>query len=177
MDASSQVFVNEGTFGILDDGNIPIESVDWSQGLIAPMAGGALILTGINTGNVHVNVRIQHDHDHDQSQSPDDERWEETARARIRAPHGRLHVESLLHGPHEDLPLLSRSGPGWYQVEVRARGRRLNPDGSIPDSSEYYLIAVRADTPAPPAAMEPRERLPVDSKEELRRERLRRGGA
>jgi hypothetical protein len=36
----SQVFINEGIFGILDHGEVPIESVDWSGGLIAPMSSG-----------------------------------------------------------------------------------------------------------------------------------------
>ncbi|MBT1184886.1 hypothetical protein OHU17_35140 [Streptomyces goshikiensis] len=116
----------EGTFGIIDDGDVPIETVDWSRGMIAPMANGALVLTGINTGNVQVRVAS----DRTQQSSPDNEVWEENVSAHVWAPKGNLRIESLVHGPHPDLPLLSTAGPGWYEVEVKARGREANPDGS-----------------------------------------------
>ncbi|MFB7781212.1 hypothetical protein ACFC1D_00680 [Streptomyces vinaceus] len=52
----AEVFVNEGVFGILDLGEVPVESVDRSGRLIARMSAGALVRTGINTGNVHVET-------------------------------------------------------------------------------------------------------------------------
>ncbi|MFH8635492.1 hypothetical protein [Streptomyces goshikiensis] len=170
MGVLPQVFVNEGTFGIIDDGDVPIETVDWSRGMIAPMANGALVLTGINTGNVQIRVAS----DRSQQSSPDDEVWEENVSAHVWAPKGNLRVESLVHGPHPGLPLLSTAGPGWYEVEVRARGRQANPDGSVLQSSESYLIVVRPDTSSLPPG-ESVTPMPVDSDAELRRQRLLRG--
>ncbi|MFF5447284.1 hypothetical protein [Streptomyces sp. NPDC012888] len=43
--------MNEGTFGIFDAGDVPVETADWSGDLVAPMARGAMVLTGVNTGN------------------------------------------------------------------------------------------------------------------------------
>lgn len=36
MTDSCQVFVTEGTFGVLDDGVMAVETADWSNGLVAP---------------------------------------------------------------------------------------------------------------------------------------------
>ncbi|OKH93573.1 hypothetical protein [Streptomyces uncialis] len=46
----------EGTFAVLDGGNIPVDSADWSTGLAAPMTTGAIIMTGINIGTVRVTA-------------------------------------------------------------------------------------------------------------------------
>ncbi|MBT1183440.1 hypothetical protein HET69_05325 [Streptomyces sp. CJ_13] len=170
MEALPQVFVNEGTFGIIDDGDVPIETVDWSRGMIAPMANGALVLTGINTGNVQVRVAS----DRTQQSSPDNQVWEENVSAHVWAPKGNLRIESLVHGPHPDLPPLSTAGPGWYEVEVKARGRQANPDGSVLQSSESYLIVVRPDASSLPPGKSVTP-MPVDAEAELRRQQLLRG--
>ncbi|MDJ0383216.1 hypothetical protein [Streptomyces sp. G-G2] len=164
------MFVNEGTFGILDDGEVPIETIDWSHGIIAPMSNGALVLTGINTGNVQVQVESGST----ATPSADNELWEETGRCRIWAPRGKLHIESLVNGPHQDLPPLSIAGPGWYEVEVKARGRHLNPDGASLEPSECYLIQARPDTNAPPPITRAAP-VPARDDEETRRQRLLRG--
>ncbi|MFI5640125.1 hypothetical protein ACIA8H_22310 [Streptomyces goshikiensis] len=170
MEAVPQVFVNEGTFGITDEGEVPIETADWSHGMIAPMTNGALVLTGINTGNVQVQVAS----DRAQQSGPDTEVWEETVSSHVWAPNGNLRIESLVHGPHPDLPLLSIAGPGWYEVEVKARGRQVNPDGSVLQSSESYLIVVQPDASGLQPG-EPVTPMPVDPDEERRRQRLLRG--
>ncbi|MGW6949477.1 hypothetical protein [Streptomyces xanthophaeus] len=36
MTTSARIFVNEGTFCILDAGEVPIETADWSQNLLVP---------------------------------------------------------------------------------------------------------------------------------------------
>ncbi|MFD8978700.1 hypothetical protein [Streptomyces sp. NPDC059564] len=163
----SQVFINEGIFGILDHGEVPIESVDWSGGLIAPMSAGAMVRTGINTGNVHVEVCTG---------APMNATgvWEEEARARVWSPTGNLRIESVVDGPRLELPVLSTSGPGWYQLEVKARGRRENPDASLLESAEEYQITLRpapeVSTPAPVSTS-----VPTDPDEDARRQRLLRG--
>ncbi|MER7823096.1 hypothetical protein ABTX85_11090 [Streptomyces sp. NPDC096097] len=171
MTAAARLFVNEGVFGILDAGRIPIETADRSQGFLVTMEQGALVVTGINTGGVQVRV-----HALDEAPTPEAGSWEETARSRICAPEGRLRVESLTHGPDEHLPLLSTGGPGWYEVEVKARGRSLEPDGCNARSGEQYLITAwpspdRLPVPAPT----PRAGHDEDPQAAERRQRLLRG--
>ncbi|MEV0987802.1 hypothetical protein [Streptomyces sp. NPDC049949] len=163
----ARVFINEGTFGIFDHGEVPIESADWSGDLIAPMSAGAMVRTGINTGNVHVEVRTSAP-----PNAPGE--WEEQATALVWSPTGSLRVESVVDGPRSDLPILSTSGPGWYELEVKARGRRQNPDASLPESAEAYLVTVRAAPDMTAPAPLSTSTLP-DSDEEARRRRLLEG--
>ncbi|WOX15981.1 hypothetical protein [Streptomyces sp. N50] len=95
MPEPHRVFVTEGTFGVLDDGVIAVETADWSNGLVAPMTQGALIVTGINTGYVEFTGLAQ--------DSPPGElaadTWEEIVEVSLHAPAGNLQVESLDLGP------------------------------------------------------------------------------
>lgn len=166
----ARVFINEGSFGIFDAGEVPIETADWSNDLVAPLTQGAVVLTGINTGNVTVEAMALG--------APADDldagTWEEHARVRLWSPEGRLRIESLVHGPHPDLPLLSIVGPGWYEAEIRARGRELERDGSNLASAEQYLIVVwpvRDSLPLPSRSNEGEE------EPQLLRNRLLRGQA
>ena len=120
-----RVFVTEGTFGVLDDGVIAVKTADWSNGLVAPMTQGALIVTGMNTGYVGVTVLAQ--------DSPPAElaadTWEEIVEVSLHAPTGNLQVESLDLGPVANDPaFLAPSGPGWYRLRVHAQGRETLPD-------------------------------------------------
>lgn len=158
------VFINEGIFGIFDGGEVPIESADWSGSLIAPMSAGAIVRTGINTGNVQVEAST--------GGSPDvSGQWEEMATVPVWSPTGSLRIESVISGPHPDLPILSTSGPGWYELEVKARGRQQDPDASVLESAEAYRVSLRPaperGTPAPAST----SALP-DSDEEARRRLL-----
>ncbi|MCX5079179.1 hypothetical protein OHA84_38200 (plasmid) [Streptomyces sp. NBC_00513] len=161
------VFVNEGTFGIFDHGEVPIESADWSGDLIAPMSAGAMVRTGINTGNVQVEVRTG------PSQVSSGE-WEEAATAQVWSPTGSLRIESVVDGPQSELPVLSASGPGWYELEVKARGRRQAPDASLLESAEAYLITLRPVPEKTPPAPAGADTAP-DPDEEARRRRLLQG--
>ncbi|MFF8271445.1 hypothetical protein ACF059_29260 [Streptomyces sp. NPDC016562] len=161
------VFVNEGAFGIFDHGEVPIESADWSGDLIAPMSAGAVVRTGINTGNVRVEVRT--------GTSPvSSEQWEEEATALVWSPTGSMRVESVVDGPRSELPVLSASGPGWYELEVKARGRRQAPDSSLLESAEAYLITLRP-VPEKPAPVPDRASTAPDRGAEARRRRLLQG--
>ncbi|MEV7579053.1 hypothetical protein ACIRUY_29725 [Streptomyces erythrochromogenes] len=160
------VFINEGIFGIFDDGQVPIESTDWSGSLIAPMSAGAIVRTGINTGNVQVEVRTG-----DSSDSPGE--WEEEATVLVWSPTGNLRIESVVSGPQLDLPILSTSGPGWYELGVEARGRRQDPDASVLESAEAYRVSLRLSERTAPASASTAA-LP-DSDEEARRRRLLQG--
>ncbi|MFB7500418.1 hypothetical protein ACFC09_38065 [Streptomyces sp. NPDC056161] len=138
------VFVNEGVFGLLDAGEIPAQSADWSNGFVAPMTEGALIATGINTGLVRVT--IQGPNEQTPGQTVDD--WEEVVEASVHAPMGKLSLESLELGPPADgSTVLSPAGPAWYRMRVHARGRALNVDGVSMEPVEDYLIIT---WPAPP---------------------------
>ncbi|MEV7526472.1 hypothetical protein [Streptomyces sp. NPDC091371] len=163
----SKLFINEGIFGIFDNGEVPAETADRSGGLIAPMAAGAMVRTGINSGNVHVRMETG-----DPVSSPGE--WEEEARALIWSPTGSLRIESVVEGPGLDLPILSASGPGWYEVEVKARGRRENPDASVLDSAEAYQVRLRpAPGATPPVPTSTSSE--TDPGEEARRRRLLQG--
>lgn len=85
MDAPwHEVFVGEGTFGLLDEGEIPVHSADWSNGLIAPMLqGGALVRTGIRTGSVCVRVQAQQE---PATEIDASRPWEEVVEASVAAP-------------------------------------------------------------------------------------------
>ncbi|MER6678744.1 hypothetical protein [Streptomyces sp. NPDC000983] len=140
-----EVYVNEGLFGLLDAGEIPAHSADWSNGFVAPMSEGALIGTGINTGRIRVTIQGPHA---DTPGQPADG-WEEIVEASVHAPAGKLSVESLEYGPlADDSAMLSPAGPAWYRVRVHARGRALNFDGVSTEPVEDYLIIA---WPAPPA--------------------------
>ncbi|MCY0929472.1 hypothetical protein OTB20_25380 [Streptomyces sp. H27-H1] len=173
MTVSARIFVNEGTFGILDAGEVPIETADWSQSLLVPMAQGAIVLTGINTGHVTVQVDAI-----PQQGDVDNGGWEENARARLWAPTGGLRVESLVHGAHESLSLLSEAGPGWYEVEIKARGRHFEPDGTNLESAEAYLISAWPSSDTLPPSNTASPSLQADDTEaDDQQQRLLRGGA
>lgn len=132
--------------GLLDRGEIPAQSADWSNGFVAPMSEGALIVTGINTGLVRVTIQGPHRSTPDQ---PEDD-WEEIVEVSVHAPAGKLAVDSPLSGTlADDSAILSPAGPAWYRVRVHARGRALHPDRvSMEEPVEDYLIIT---WPAPPA--------------------------
>ncbi|MFJ8996168.1 hypothetical protein ACIRQH_37920 [Streptomyces sp. NPDC102279] len=134
-----QVFVNEGTFGLLVDGMIPVETADWSNGLVAPMSQGALILTGINTGYVEASVTAQES----APVGAPAESWDEIVEVSIRTQGGNLKLESLDLGPVTDAALpLPPSASGWYRLRVHACGRELLYDKTSMEPVEKYLLTV-----------------------------------
>ncbi|MFG2438849.1 hypothetical protein [Streptomyces sp. NPDC048508] len=131
-----QVFVNEGTFGLLVDGLIPVETADWSNGLVAPMYQGALITTGINTGYVEAAVAAR-------ESAPVAETWDEIVEVGVRTQGGNLKLESLMFGPVTDAPIpLPPSPSGWYRLRVHACGRALLRDMVSMDPVEKYLLTI-----------------------------------
>ncbi|MER7576948.1 hypothetical protein [Streptomyces sp. NPDC126514] len=151
-----EVFVNEGLFGLLDAGEVPAQSADWSNGFVAPMSEGALIATGINTGLVRVTIQQRHANMPDQ---PADG-WEEIVEASVHAPAGKLAVESLELGPlADDSAILSPAGPAWYRVRVHARGRALHFDGVSMEPVEAYFIVTWPALPAKTIIMRTSERI------------------
>ncbi|MFF6879953.1 hypothetical protein ACFY9S_32265 [Streptomyces sp. NPDC012474] len=139
---ANQVFVNEGIFGVLDHGEIPVDTANFSNGLAAPMAAGALILTGINTGYVNVETRVV-----DRFPDVDTDGWEEVMEISVNAPAGDLKVESLERGPDSNSHSLSPMGSAWYRLRVHARGREVMRDKVSLEPVEDYLLIV---WPAPP---------------------------
>ncbi|MFJ4770757.1 hypothetical protein ACIP88_16805 [Streptomyces uncialis] len=132
---AADIDILEGTFAVLDDGNIPVDSADWSTGLAAPMTTGAIIMTGINMGTVRVTAAPLPG---PPPQDEDRSGWEEIVEISVRAT-GRLQVESLEEGP-AGLPVLNPSGAGWYRLRVHARGREAHYDDVVIDSGEEYLL-------------------------------------
>ncbi|MEO3805965.1 hypothetical protein [Nonomuraea sp. B1E8] len=149
MDASADVRVSDHAFGLLDGGDIPIETADYSNGLIVLMSAGALLYTGIDTGIVHVGLTLAARPPGDLA--PDDNRgasWEDIVEASVHAPRGRLRLESLDAGPVTDVPLLSGDGPGWYRVRAFVRGRDTRFDAVDDAPVEEHHLQL---WPAPPA--------------------------
>lgn len=146
LTASAEVRVSDHSFGLFDRFEIPIETANWSTGLIVEMASGAMIYTGIDRGRVHVTAHIL-------SAAPDLAGltlWDEVAEATVHAPHGELFLQQLEYGPAEALPPfppLSSAGPGSYRLRARARGRDRHFDKVRDDSGEEYLLEI---WPAPP---------------------------
>jgi hypothetical protein len=135
-------------FAILDDDHaIPIETADWSNGLIITMSSGALIATGINRGPVRVKVDLRRA----APRKIDSSAWDDIVEASIYAPLGNLRVDQLEYAPADtgpDLPALSTAGPGHYRVRVHVRGRDTHADDVQDEPCEDYLIVA---WPAPHA--------------------------
>ncbi|MCX5052081.1 MULTISPECIES: hypothetical protein [unclassified Streptomyces] len=188
----SLVYIAEGSFGLLDAGEIPAHTADWSNGFVATMQCGALIATGTHTGYVRVQAISQH---YRPDLSPADARWDEIVEVTVRAPHGKLSVESLEQGPATGLPVLSSSGAGEYRVRVHAKGRADAFDQSHEEPVEAYLLQVwpteggqptaiirsskqierSLRTPAPPNPA-PAQNEGAKARQEQLRQRLLRGG-
>ncbi|WP_371658284.1 hypothetical protein [Streptomyces sp. NBC_00280] len=144
MDSTHDVYVPEGTFGVLDAGEIPVQTADWGNGLAVPMSQGALVVTGIHTGTVRatatalVGPPVASVH----------ASWEEIVEVGLRVTTGLLRVESLGHGPVDGLAPLSPAGPGWYRLRVHARGRNILPDKVSTEPVEDYLLVTWPAAPS-----------------------------
>ncbi|MEU3994056.1 hypothetical protein AB0F24_37985 [Streptomyces platensis] len=142
MTTSSEMFVNEGIFGVSDDAPVPMETVRWSNGLAAPMDHGAWILTGINTGPVRVEA-----HCFDAAPPVEATGWEEIVEISVRSTAGDLRINSGYEITPDALPVLNPQGHGWYRMRVHASGRSINLDGVSDESVEDYLITVWPQEP------------------------------
>lgn len=149
MDVTSHaVYVAEGNFGLLDDGEVPADTADWSNGFVAVMAQGALIATGTHTGHVRVQAIAEPQRP---DSSPANEGWDEIIEVTVHAPKSKLKIESLEKGPVAGLPALVVAGVSTYRVRVHARGREAAFDQVHEDPVEDYLVQVwPADTDEPP---------------------------
>ena len=133
--------VSDHTFGLFDDYQIPIDTADWSNGLIVTMDIGASIYTGIDRGTVRVTVDLRTTAPADIDTGP----WDDIVEASIHAPHGNLRVHLLEYGPHSsapDLPLLSTAGAGTYRLRAHTRGRDEQFDAVSTEPGEDYLLSI-----------------------------------
>lgn len=152
-----EVFVGEGTFGLLDAGEIPVHSADWSNGLIAPMLqGGALVRTGIHTGDVRVCVQAQQE---PATEIDTSRPWEEVVEASVAAPRDHLQLESLDFGPPDPNGPLTGRGSTHYRVRVHARGRETAWDKTAETPTEEYLLFMWPSEPAPTQTLRSSTRL------------------
>lgn len=156
--SSAQLFVAEGTFGVLDGGDIPVDTADWSNGLAAPMSHGALVITGIRTGDVEVTAEAGDT----PPPADDDNTWEEIVEVSLQCQSGQLLVESLDLGPAEELSNLAVTGPGWYRIRVHAQGRGTNPDGTDSDPIERYLLTIWPSAEAKTAILKSSDRIAAE---------------
>ncbi|MCX4749221.1 hypothetical protein OG455_27575 [Kitasatospora sp. NBC_01287] len=134
------------SFGVLDGGQIPAETADYSTGLAVVLAAGAQIYTGVDTGPVRVHAAPL-------SCRPtnfgDPNDWSEIVEVSVHAPLGDLKVDSLADGQVPGLPQLASTGPGWYRMLVCARGRDTAFDQVCEEPVEDYLIATWPEKPSP----------------------------
>jgi hypothetical protein len=123
-----------------------------SNGLVDPAESGAVILTGIAMGDVHLRVEVR-----DEAPSAvDSEAWDEVVEVSVdaqpaplsarevalRVPPraGRLRVAALMDAT-DAFPVLNPNG-GPIRLRVRARGRDANIDGVDTEPREkYFLVA------------------------------------
>ncbi|MFD6152959.1 hypothetical protein [Streptomyces sp. NPDC060243] len=139
----TRLLITDGIFGVLDDGEIPIQSIAWGNGLASAMQSGAIITTGLHYGYVNVECESL-------AAKPAlncDGAWEEIVEISITAPRARLFVESMENGPHSDLPMLSNEKDRSYRLRVSAKGRSA-PDVEV-RAEEFYKLQC---WPQPPSA-------------------------
>lgn len=136
LGCAGAVQVSGHRFALLEDGDIP--DVGFSgNGLVAVVAGGAVIRTGVETGNVRVVLQV--------SDSPPPEvaeGWDEVVEVSWRAAAGGASVV----GARPVEPQLRRVTPPWpgeYRLRVHARGR------DDEDGTESYELVVW-EAPAAP---------------------------
>jgi len=148
MRESATVHVSDHAFGAFDQYEIPIQTADWSNGLVVAMSSGAMVYTGIDRGNVRVTVELRDDEPSDIDPGP----WDDIVEASVQSPHGELRVHLLEYGPVDlppPLPLLSHHGPGPYRLRAYVRGRDLHFDAVREESEEDYLLLVWPADPRP----------------------------
>jgi hypothetical protein len=142
------VHVADHSFGIFDRYDIPIETADWSTGLIVEMSTGAMIYTGIDRGHVRVTTDVRPAAPEQIDSGP----WDDIVEATVHSRHGELRVHRLEYGPVDrppPLPLFSPQGPGSYRLRAHVRGRDLRYDAVQNDPTEDYLLTIWPADPAP----------------------------
>ena len=115
-----------------------------SNGLVGTNASGAVVLTGIHTGNVSVTVELLDI----EPGSVDLNEWDEIVEVSVDSEEGELIAHGIMDDPPQELPELAHAGPGTYRLRVHARGRDTAVDATRSDPVEDYKLAV---WPAPDA--------------------------
>ena len=125
-------------FALVEGSDVP--EVDFAgNGLVAVVAGGAVIRTGIETGHVQITLSILDAPPPDVATG-----WEEIVEVSWRAAVG---AASVL-GPNTRESRLHRATPPWpgdYRLRVHARGR----DDTDERDTEYYELTVWQAPTAP----------------------------
>nr|BFD90925.1 hypothetical protein KitaXyl93_22850 [Kitasatospora sp. Xyl93] len=143
------------SINVSDNGWIPVDTSDYSTGLIIQMSAGARICTGIDTGP----VRVQASTHNARPQLPTgmNDAWSEIVEASVFSPQGNLRVDSPADGPIPGLPTLSSSGPGWYRMRVCARGRDTAFDQVREEPVEDYLLMAWPEDPSPAVILQSKD--------------------
>lgn len=150
LSTSGWVRASYHMFGMFD-GPVDIETGihGIENGLVQETAPGCcLIRTGVHSGQVHLTVDILDQEPDSIAFTAGSQPWDEIIEVSVSAPSGELRIGDLDYLGSKDYPVLSPGGPGSYRVRVQAVGRDYNPDESVPQSRERYLISV---WPAPSA--------------------------
>lgn len=116
-----------------------------SNGLVGTNASGAVVLTGIHTGNVNVTAELLDN----APGSVDLDEWDEVVEVSVESEDGELIAHGIMDDPPEGLPELAHAGPGTYRLRVHARGRDTAVDATRSEPVEDYKLSV---WPAPEAA-------------------------
>ncbi|GAA2166439.1 DUF6461 domain-containing protein [Actinomadura napierensis] len=136
LGCSGRAPVSEHRFALLEEGGVP--DVDFSgNGLVAVVAGGAVIRTGIETGHVQILLSVLEEPPSDVATG-----WEEIVEVSWQAAVGGASVA----GSQPVEPQLRRVTPPWpgaYRLRVHARGR------DDADETERYELVVWQAPAAP----------------------------
>ncbi|MFI7601993.1 hypothetical protein [Actinoplanes sp. NPDC049681] len=155
MSATSSLVAEDHSFVLADGPEFPLESATWTTGLVAEMAIGAMVYTGVNKGRVQVIADAladapDHYDLHAWQQLHD---WDDIVEITVTAPLGQLgiHQQLLMPGePAPQLPNMSPAGPGTYRLRAHAAGRDRHYDKNVDDSGERYLFLTWPAPPRPP---------------------------
>lgn len=166
VDASQVVPVDVGysQFGVLDDAEYNYDSGLFTNGLIRVMDTGAMILTGIDRGEVRVSVSI---FEGPVATRPALTDWEEISEVSVYAPAGLLRVQSFEFDVDPGLPVLSAFGPGSYRLRVHACGRDVARGRVIlvgEQATEDYLVMCWPSPPQPEVIIRQTDRCGADAR-------------
>jgi hypothetical protein len=141
MRASAAVPVSDHAYGLFDesDASMPVDTADFSNGLIVTMSVGATIHTGIDRGAVTVTVELLTAAPETIDAGP----WDDIVEANIDVRRGELRVRPIEPHVHlPALPALNIQGPGSYRLRAHTHGRDLEHDQVSAEATERYLLTI-----------------------------------
>ena len=120
MSVTATVHIAEFLFGALTRGGPSFEDRQWTNNLVLVLSAGAVVSTGIFSGNVQVTADPLL---HEPAEVDTSQAWDLIVEVSVAVPSGELRVASMDQGLVEELPELAPNGPGSYRLRIHTRGR------------------------------------------------------